>query len=191
MNLNTRFPHFHQLLCRLHDSCGISDVKARLYSQSAVNYGLYSKHSSTYNHSLIGASEQCGSIMFIWPRLLGPICAWFGPCQLMLRACPWLTNLRCCDVQVEFEFDFIKEAGSMDRISESLRAANWGKAPIAIPQSVPGLVTKYVPFTQILCVGILLMWGCVVLDRFLKFCISCLSNIYASVAVQGIVPNVY
>jgi hypothetical protein len=45
----------------------------------------------------------------------------------------------------------------MDRISESLRAANWGKAPIAIPQSVPGLVTKYVPFTQILCVGILLM----------------------------------
>jgi hypothetical protein len=30
-----------------------------------------------------------------------------------------------------------------------------------------------------------------VLDRFLKFCISCLCNIYASVAVQGIVPNVY
>ncbi|CAM6010856.1 unnamed protein product [Sphagnum balticum] len=46
--------------------------------------------------------------------------------------------------QVEFEFDFIKEAGSMDRISESLRAANWGKAPIAIPRSVPGLVTKKV-----------------------------------------------
>ncbi len=55
----------HQLLCRLHDSCGISDVYARLYSQSAANYGLYSKHSSTYNHSLIGASEQCGLIMFI------------------------------------------------------------------------------------------------------------------------------
>jgi hypothetical protein len=77
--------------------------------------------------------------------------------NFMLRACPWFSNLRCCDVQVEFEFDFIKEAGSMDRISESLRAANWGKAPIAIPRSVPGLVTKYVPFTQILCVGILLM----------------------------------
>jgi hypothetical protein len=30
-----------------------------------------------------------------------------------------------------------------------------------------------------------------VLDRFLKQCISYLCNIYASVAVQGIVPNVY
>jgi aarF domain-containing kinase len=66
------------------------------------------------------------------------------PANFMLRACPWFANLRCCDVQVEFEFDFIKEAGSMDRISESLRAANWGKAPIAIPRSVPGLVTKKV-----------------------------------------------
>ncbi|KAH8959178.1 hypothetical protein BDL97_06G066500 [Sphagnum fallax] len=46
--------------------------------------------------------------------------------------------------QVELEFDFVKEAVSMDQISKSLQSANQGKSPIAVPRSIPGLVTKKV-----------------------------------------------
>lgn len=45
-------------------------------------------------------------------------------------------------LQVEFEFDFVREAKSMDRISESLNVAFKGKCPITIPHSVPNLVTE-------------------------------------------------
>ncbi|KAG0589957.1 hypothetical protein KC19_1G059800 [Ceratodon purpureus] len=46
--------------------------------------------------------------------------------------------------QVEFEFDFVREAKSMDRISESLNVAFKGKCPIMIPHSVPNMVTEKV-----------------------------------------------
>lgn len=46
--------------------------------------------------------------------------------------------------QVEFEFDFIRESKSMDRISESLNVAFKGKPPVTVPRSVPDLVTEKV-----------------------------------------------
>jgi aarF domain-containing kinase len=46
--------------------------------------------------------------------------------------------------QIEYEFDFVREANSMDRISESLNKAFKGKSPIIIPHSVPHLVTEKV-----------------------------------------------
>jgi predicted unusual protein kinase regulating ubiquinone biosynthesis (AarF/ABC1/UbiB family) len=59
--------------------------------------------------------------------------------------------------QVELEFDFVKEAVSMDQISKSLQSANQGKSPIAVPRSIPGLVTKYVLLLQICVFFFLLM----------------------------------
>lgn len=66
-------------------------------------------------------------------------------------------QMKYCDVQVELEFDFVKEAVSMDQISKSLQSANQGKSPIAVPRSIPGLVTKYVLLLQICVFFFLLM----------------------------------
>ncbi|KAJ7524682.1 hypothetical protein O6H91_17G016100 [Diphasiastrum complanatum] len=46
--------------------------------------------------------------------------------------------------QVEYEFDFTREANSMDRIAESLSATNRGKPPVQVPRSIPGMVTRQV-----------------------------------------------
>ncbi|KAL2612142.1 hypothetical protein R1flu_023834 [Riccia fluitans] len=46
--------------------------------------------------------------------------------------------------QVEYEFDFRKEADAMDKIGNSLAAANRGRSPITVPRSVPGMVTRRV-----------------------------------------------
>ncbi|KAL3683191.1 hypothetical protein R1sor_001213 [Riccia sorocarpa] len=46
--------------------------------------------------------------------------------------------------QVEYEFDFRREAAAMDRIGTSLAAVNRGRSPITVPRSVPGLVTRRV-----------------------------------------------
>ncbi|CAM6128703.1 unnamed protein product [Calypogeia fissa] len=48
------------------------------------------------------------------------------------------------EAQVEYEFDFVREATSMDRIAIALDTANKGKSPVIIPRSVPGLVTRRV-----------------------------------------------
>ena len=47
-----------------------------------------------------------------------------------------------CYLQVEFEFDFVREAESMDRISESLSVAFKDRPPVLTPRSVPGMVTE-------------------------------------------------
>lgn len=48
------------------------------------------------------------------------------------------------EAQVEHEFDFLREATSMDRIGIAMDIANKGKSPIIVPRSIPGLVTRRV-----------------------------------------------
>eukprot|EP00250_Pteridium_aquilinum_P021819 c25236_g1_i1 orf=1890-3506(+) len=46
--------------------------------------------------------------------------------------------------QVGLEFDFIREARSMDRIANSLSITNGRNPPVVVPRSIPGLVTRKV-----------------------------------------------
>lgn len=46
--------------------------------------------------------------------------------------------------QVGLEFDFLREARSMDRIADSLSVGNHGKPPVLVPRSIPGLVSRQV-----------------------------------------------
>eukprot|EP00249_Psilotum_nudum_P007121 c20317_g1_i4 orf=478-1797(+) len=46
--------------------------------------------------------------------------------------------------QVQYEFDFVREATSMDRIADSMSIWNNGKPPVIIPRSIPGMVTRQV-----------------------------------------------
>ncbi|CAM6105645.1 unnamed protein product [Calypogeia fissa] len=48
------------------------------------------------------------------------------------------------EAQVEYEFDFVREATAMDRIAIALNTANKGKSPVIVPRSIPGLVTRRV-----------------------------------------------
>lgn len=46
--------------------------------------------------------------------------------------------------QVKHEFDFVREAASMDRIAASLAAQYKRRPPVLVPRSVPGMVTRRV-----------------------------------------------
>lgn len=55
-----------------------------------------------------------------------------------------LSVLHELEEQVGLEFDFVREARSMDRIANSLSIKNGGNPPVLIPRSIPGLVTRKV-----------------------------------------------